>query len=102
MRATLGSGMPFGLHIDGLVTDLFVGTDGHESGLPIYKGVGSAHLMYRCISGSEGETWVISAADDADARSRCEGDVRVALDTAQAHSIHDPQAPQGFRFVEPA
>jgi hypothetical protein len=59
--------------------------------------------MYRCISGSEGETWVISAADDADARSRCEGDVQVAPDTAQAHpmsgSSDNPPVLQGFRFV---
>jgi hypothetical protein len=59
--------------------------------------------MYRCISGSEGETWVISAADDADARSRCEGDVQVAPDTAQAHpisgSMDNPPVLQGFRFV---
>ncbi len=103
MRATLESGMPFGLHIDGLVTDLFVRTDRHENGLPLYKSVGSSHLMYGCISGSEGETWVISASDDADARSRCEGDVQVALDTAQAHpisgSMDNPPVLQGFRFV---
>jgi hypothetical protein len=103
MRATLESGMPFGLHIDGLVTDLFVRTDRHENGLPVYKSVGSNYLMYRCISGPEGETWVISAADDADARSRCEGDVQVAPDTAQAHPISgnmdNPPVLQGFRFV---
>jgi hypothetical protein len=102
MRATMDSAEPFGLHISESLTDLFVRTNGKLNGATTYHGVHSGYLMYRCALGSRGATgdiWAISSTEDANALGRCEGDLWVEVDTAQAHTGNFAVGLLGLRFV---
>ena len=85
VRAALASSSAFGVTVVARpsATDLYVATDERIHGSPVYRGLHQAQYMFEC-NDSAGETWVISAGTDRSAWSRCEGDLWIALETAQA------------------
>ena len=85
VRSAIEAEAPLGVTSSALVTgtDLFVPSTERLHGSVVYEGLHSHNWMYRC--GNDDVTWVISA--DKDGWSRCDGEIRLNIMTAQAETL---------------
>ena len=98
-RSAIEAGVPLGVTTSALAagTDLFVPSTERLHGSVVYEGLRSHNWLYRCSNAND--TWVISADNNKDTWSRCEGEVRLNLMTAQAQTLRTvPPVTAGVHF----